>query len=154
MEKLESIYITSRNANWGSCCQEWNGYHSKFNHRIPIQFRNSTTEPKEVEAGPSNRHWQTHSQQHCLRFFKGRQQMFSGQNDTTWDMHVTHQTALRRQNSCSATRMNAYGMRLNKINWPQEHQYHTVLYIRGNTGTGFKDRKNGARGMWREWSAV
>lgn len=49
---------------------------------------------------------------------KGKQQMFSGQNDTMWDMHVTHQTVLRRQNSCSATRMKAYGMRLNKTVWP------------------------------------
>lgn len=27
-----------------------------------------------------------------------------------------------------------------------------VLYIRGNTGTGFNARKNGAQGLWREQS--
>lgn len=90
---------------------------------------------------------------HCSIVYdssKGKQQMFSRQNDTTWAMHVAHQTALRRQNSLSATRMKAYGMRLNKINWPQEHQCHMVLYSRGSTGTGFKVRKNGARGLQRE----
>lgn len=63
------------------------------------------------------------------------------------------QTALRRQSSPSATRMNAYGMRLNKINRPQEHQYHMVLYIRGNKGTEFKARRNVAGGMQREQGA-
>lgn len=98
-----------------------------------------------MEAGPSNRHGQTHSQQHWLRFFKGEA------TDVLWTKR--HNVGYARDTSDSLKETKLMLGNMNEINWPQEHQYHTVLYFRGNTGTGFKARKNGTRGLQQEQSA-
>lgn len=93
---------------------------------MTIEFRNSTIEPKEVRVGtqtdigiPTRRSiiYDTSKRKQPNVLWIERYNMGSAHT-------MIHQIALPRQNSHSATWTNAYGMRLNKINWSQEHQYH------------------------------